>query len=65
MKYLSFDADPDMRWMYDYTHPDYNGLGKHLRERRDAAIRNAPEWMKREAQFNDAMRSSDTNGAAK
>lgn len=60
---LSLDPDQNMRWIYDYTHPDYNSdRAKDLRERRAAAIRNAPEWMVREAQLNDAIRSTGGEG---
>ena len=54
---LSLDPDLQLRWIYDSTHPDYNTpRAKDLRERRANAIRNAPEWMVREAQLNDALR---------
>ena len=57
MKRLSLEPDPDMRWIYDYTHRDYNTpRAKHLREARSRAIANAPEWMVREAQLNDLLR---------
>ena len=53
---LSLEPDESMRWIYDYRHPDYNTpMAQDLRERRSRAIANAPEWMKREAQLNDAM----------
>jgi hypothetical protein len=56
MKRLSLQQDACMDWIYDYTHPDYNTeRAKHLREARHHAIANAPEWMKREAQLNDAL----------
>ena len=56
-KRLSLEPDADMRWIYDYTHPDYNtDRAKHLREARSRAIANAPEWMRRDAAFNDAMK---------
>jgi hypothetical protein len=55
VKRLSLKPDPDMRWIYDYTHPDYNSeRAQDLRMRRELAIRNAPEWMRREAALNDA-----------
>ena len=60
MKRLSLEPDPDMRWIYDYTHPDDNtDRAKHLREARSRAIANAPEWMVREAQLNDALKKRD------
>ena len=63
---LSLEPDEDMRWIYDYTHRDYNTPRAHdLRERRAAAIRNAPEWMVREAQLNDALRAASTSTAGK
>ena len=56
MKRLSLDPDPDMEWIYDYTHRDYNTeRAKWLRERRPQAIQSAPEWMIREAQMNDLL----------
>lgn len=61
MKRISLNPDPDMRWIYDYTHPDYNtDRAKHLREARSRAIANAPEWMIREAQMNDTMAAIDS-----
>ena len=57
MKRLSLEPDADMRWIYDPSHRDYNtDRAKHLREARSRAIANAPEWMVREAQLNDALR---------
>ena len=57
MKRLSLNPDPDMAWIYDHTHPDYNTpRAQDLRERRSRAIANAPEWMRREAQLNDLMK---------
>ena len=56
MKRISLNPDPDMRWIYDYTHPDYNSdRARSLRERRSQAIQSAPEWMIREAQLNDLL----------
>lgn len=64
MKRLSLNPDPDMAWIYDYTHPDYNtDRAKHLREARSRAIASAPEWMVREAQMNDVL-SSMNNGSS-
>lgn len=58
MKRLSLEPDTDMRWIYDYTHPDYKtDRAKHLREARGSALQNAPEWMLQEAAMNDAMNS--------
>ena len=63
MKLLSLEPDDDMRWIYDYTHPDYNtDRAKWLREARHRAIQSAPEWMVREAQMNDAMKLTDKGG---
>ena len=54
---LSLEPDEHMRWIYDPYHIDYNSeRAKWLRERRAHAIANAPDWMRWEAQFNDAMR---------
>ena len=56
MKRLTLNPDEHMRWIYDPSHPDYNSdRAKDLRERRARALRNAPEWMIREAQLNDAL----------
>ena len=56
---LSLRPDPWMQWIYDPSHRDYNSdMARDLRECRDRAIRSAPEWMIREAQFNDAMRDA-------
>jgi len=60
MKRLSLEPDPDMRWIYDYTHPDYNSdRAKSLRERRASALRNAPQWMIEEARMNDNLRTAE------
>ncbi len=57
MKSLSLEPDEHMRWIYDYTHPEYNSdRAKDLRDRRAAAIRNAPQWMIEEARLNDALK---------
>ena len=56
MKRISLEPDEHMRWIYDYTHPDYNSSrAKDLRERRAAALRSAPKWMIEEARLNDSM----------
>ena len=61
MKMLSLEPDEDMKWIYDPSHPDYySDRAKHLREARDRAIRNAPEWMIREAEMNDSFKRSCT-----
>jgi hypothetical protein len=55
---LSLEPDPDMRWIYDYTHPDYNSpRAKWLRESRAAALRSAPQWMIESARLNDILKS--------
>lgn len=60
MKMLSLEPDEDMRWIYDYTHPDYNSdQARYLRERRDRALRNAPQWMIEEALLNDILRKNN------
>ena len=60
---MSLKLDPHMRWLYDYTHPDYRTpMAHYLRERRDSAIRNAPDWMVREAQLNDALLAAPSVG---
>jgi len=57
---LSLQPDPDMKWIYDYTHPDYQSeRARWLRARRESAIRQAPEWMLRLAQLNDSIGGSD------
>lgn len=54
---LSFEPDPKYRWIYDSKHPEYNSdMAKWLRARRSRAIANAPDWMKRIAEYNDLMR---------
>ena len=66
MKLLSLEPDPDMRWIYDYTHPEYNSdRAKSLRERRAAALQNAPRWMIEEARVNDALRPPSTTVSTK
>lgn len=60
---LSLEPDKRMRWIYEYTHPDYNSdRAKDLRERRAAALRNAPKWMIEEARLNDSLRPASTRG---
>lgn len=55
MKRLSLKPDEHMRWIYDPSHPEYNSArAEDLRERRAAAMRNAPAWMIEEARLNDA-----------
>ena len=54
---LSLEPDEHMRWIYDYTHPDYNSdRAKDLRERRRVAMVNAPRWMVWEAELNDSLK---------
>lgn len=55
MKQLSLKPNPDMQWIYDPKFRD-DPQAKHLRERREVACRSAPEWMIREAYFNDALK---------
>lgn len=63
MKGLSLNPDKDMEWIYDYTHQDYNSArARYLRAARAAAIAYAPEWMKREAELNDAYRDKKATG---
>ena len=58
MKHLSLEPDPDMRWIYDYSHPDYNSpRAKYLREARAHAIQSAPRWMIEEARLNDLLKA--------
>ena len=53
---LSLNPDPDMLWIYDSTHPDYNSpRAKRLREARARAIQSAPRWMIEEARLNDLL----------
>jgi hypothetical protein len=61
---ISLEPDPHMRWIYDYTHPEYNSpKARDLRERRRVAMQNAPQWMIREAEMNDSL--SDAAGERK
>lgn len=54
---LSLEPDEHMRWIYDYTHPDYNSeRAEWLRERRMSAMQHAPRWMIEEARMNDNMK---------
>ena len=53
---LSLEPDPHMRWIYDYTHPDYNSdRAEDLRERRHRAMQGSPQWMIEEARLNDNL----------
>ena len=64
MKRISLEPDEDMRWIYDYTHRDYNTPhAKDLRERRARAIANAPEWMREEARLNDIAKAQAAKAA--
>jgi len=52
---LSLQPDPWMRWLYDPPHPDYQSEHAHaLRASREAAVRNASQWMKDCAAWNEA-----------
>lgn len=63
---LSLEPDEHMRWIYDYTHRDYNSdYAKDLRERRRVAMQNAPRWMIEEARMNDNLRRTSTAGRSK
>ncbi len=56
-----FSLEPDewMRWIYDQRDPRYHDKRtEDLRERRAAAIRNAPRWMIEQAEYNDAVRAA-------
>ena len=70
MKRLSMKADARMAWIYDSSHRDHNSdVAKDLRERRRRALSQAPEYMAREAEFNDtnrasALRSPEPSGGA-
>jgi hypothetical protein len=56
VKRLTLEPDEHMRWIYDPSHRDYHSdRAKDLRERRAAALRNAPRWMVWEAEMNDAL----------
>ena len=60
MNGFSLSPDDCMRWIYDYNHPEYNSdRARWLRERRAAALRNAPKWMIAEAAFNDHMKMAE------
>jgi len=57
MRNISLEPDPDMRWIYENNHPDYNSdEAKWLRECRARAIASAPQWMIEEARLNDLLR---------
>lgn len=56
MTTFSLQPDPEMEWIYDPTHPEYMTRGKDLRERREAALRSCPLWMREEAYANDQLR---------
>ena len=63
---LSLEPDEDMRWIYDYTHRDYNTpRAHHLRESRAVAMQNAPQWMIEEARMNDNLRTAESTGPVK
>ncbi len=54
---LTLEPDEHMRWIYDYTRPDYNSdQARYLRERRAAALRNCPLWMLEDARANSNLR---------
>ena len=54
MRQFSLKPDPHMRWIYDPRYKD-DPQARDLRERRDAAIRSAPQWMLDEAHLNDEL----------
>ena len=59
-KRISLEPDPDMRWIYDRSHRDYNtDRARDLRNSRSWAISSVPEWMREEARLNDLMRERD------
>ena len=54
---FSLEPDPWMRWIYDPSDPQYHSdEAKDLRDRRAAALRNAPRWMLEAAAWNDDER---------
>ena len=62
MRMLSLEPDEDMKWIYDDLHPEYHSdRARDLRERRDRALRMAPQWMIEEARMNDIMRKTTPN----
>ena len=62
MRMLSLEPDEDMKWIYDYLHPEYHSdRAKDLRNRRDSALRHAPQWMIEEARMNDILRKTTPN----
>lgn len=62
MRMLSLEPDEDMKWIYDYRHPEYHSdRAKDLRNRRDSALRHAPQWMIEEARMNDILRKTTPN----
>lgn len=66
MKKLSFNPDPDMRWIYDILDERFNSpQAESLRARRRNAIQNAPKWMLKEAAMNDLKNLGDKEGEVK
>lgn len=64
MKKLSFNPDPDMKWIYNPSHIDYNSdHAEDLRRRRANAIRNAPLYMRRDAELNDITSARQSESA--
>ena len=54
---FSLEPDPRMRWIYDQSDPRYlSDEARDLRDRRAAALRNAPRWMIEQAEINDELR---------
>jgi hypothetical protein len=54
---FSLAPDPWMQWIYDSRDPRFTSEEAYdLRERRAAALRNAPRWMVEHAEMNDALR---------
>lgn len=59
MNSISLRPDPWMRWIYDYKDPRYNSEeAKALRDARDRALRNCPQWMLEMAAANDYLREN-------
>lgn len=66
MRKLSLNPDADMVWIYDHSHRDYNSdHAEDLRRRRANAIRNAPIYMRREAELNDITSARQSESAGK
>lgn len=54
MMRISLQPDEHMRWIYDYSHHEYNSeRAKHLRASRERALASCPAWLLDQAGHND------------